>query len=149
MSILRFVALATVALALSGQTSPPKYAPGQVWEYRTRPQDAGSLIKIQQVSDLGGSKVYHISIVGVHFATRGIAGILPHIPVSDATLDASVKQRSATHMEFPTTALRDGISEWEKAKGGVFTIPVSQIIDIVDEQTSHANKANATNSNKR
>lgn len=44
MPLLRFVALATVALALSGQAASPKYEPGQVWEYRTRPQDVGSLL---------------------------------------------------------------------------------------------------------
>jgi hypothetical protein len=135
MSILRFASLAAAIVVLSGPTIPPKYAVGQVWEYRTRPQDAGSLLKIQQIGGFGSGKVYHLSITGVHVATPGIAGILPHIPVSETTLDASVTQLSSAHTEFPTTALQDGIAEWEKAKGGVFTIPMSQILDIVDDQT--------------
>lgn len=134
MAILRSVVLAAVALALSGQAAPAKYEAGQVWAYRTRPQDAGSLLKIQQVGDFGGSKVYHLSIVGVQFANRQIAGTLPHIPVSEATLDASVTQRASAQANFPTKALQDGIAEWETAKGGVFTIPVAQIIDIIDQQ---------------
>ena len=127
-----------VAMGLSGQAPPPKYVEGQVWEYRARPQDAGSLLKVQRVGMLGAKKVYHISVVGVHFATPGMAGVLPHIPVSDETLDASVIKLSATKQEFPTSALDEGIEEWQKAQGGVFTIPMSQIVGIVDEQTAKA-----------
>tara|TARA_R110000868_G_C10524780_1_gene733432 strand:+ start:103 stop:552 length:450 start_codon:yes stop_codon:yes gene_type:complete len=135
MKILRFAGLAAAALVLSGQTAPPKYVVGQIWEYRTRPQDAGSLLKVQQIADFGNDKVYHLSTIGVHFATPGISGVLPHIPVSETTLDASVTQLSSAHPEFPTTALQEGIAEWQKAKGGIFTIPMSQIMDIVDDQT--------------
>jgi len=144
MSILRFASLAAAALALSGQASPPKYVAGQIWEYRTRPQDAGSLLKIQQIGDYGGGKVYHLGIVGVHFASPGIAGILPHIPVSETTLDASVTRLSSAHPDFSTTALQDGIAEWQRAKGGIFTIPISQIVDIIDDQTGRALTASGT-----
>jgi hypothetical protein len=41
-----------------------------MWEYRTGPQDAGSLLKVQRVGMMGANKVYHISVVGIHFATR-------------------------------------------------------------------------------
>jgi hypothetical protein len=126
------------AMGLSGQAPPPKYVEGQVWEYRTRPQDAGSLLKVQRISMMEAKKVYHISVVGVHFATPGIAGILPHIPVSDETLDASVTKLSAEKRDFPTSALDEGIAEWRKAQGGVFTIPMSQIVGIIDEQMASA-----------
>lgn len=135
MSPLRIVGLLLAAGSLSGQAPPARYAAGQVWEYRTRTQDAGSLLKVQRIELLGQQKVYHISVIGVHFSTRGIAGILPHIPVSDETLDASVTKLSATKPDFPTTALDEGIEEWRKAKGGIFTIPMSQIVGIIDDQT--------------
>ena len=64
--------------------------------------------------------------------------MLPHIPVSDETLDASVTKLSATKQEFPTTALDEGIEEWRRANGGVFTIPMSQIVGIIDDQTARA-----------
>lgn len=126
------------AMGLSGQAPPAKYLEGQVWEYRTRPQDAGSLLKVQRVGRMGAKKVYHISVVGVHFATAGIAGMLPHIPVSEETLDASVTKLSAAKRDFPTSALDEGIEEWRKAQGGVFTIPMSQIVGIIDEQAANA-----------
>ena len=132
------------AMGLSGQAKPPKYVEGQVWEYRTRPQDAGSLLKVQRVEMMGAKKVYHISVVGVHFATPGISGILPHIPVSDETLDASVTKLSAETRDFPTSALDEGIEEWRKAQGGVFTIPMSQIIGIIDDHTATAQIRSST-----
>lgn len=115
-----------------------------MWEYRTRPQDAGSLLKVQRVTMMGENRVYHISVVGVHFATPGIAGILPHVPVSDKTLDASVTKLSAEKRDFPTSALDEGIEEWRAARGGVFTIPMSQIVGIIDEQTATAQMQAAT-----
>ena len=138
MNLLSVAAALLAATGLSGQASSPKYVEGQVWEYRTRPQDAGSLLKVQRVEMMGAEKVYHISVVGVHFATPGIAGILPHIPVSGETLDASVTKLSAEKRDFPTSALDEGIDEWRKAQGGVFTIPLSQIVGIIDDQTATA-----------
>jgi len=64
-----------------------------------------------------------------------MAGILPHIPVSATTLDASVTHLAAQHPEFPTVALQKGIAEWRAAKGGVFTIPISEIVEVADNQT--------------
>lgn len=138
MKLLSVAAALLAATGLSGQASSTKYVEGQVWEYRTRPQDAGSLLKVQRVEMMGAEKVYHISVVGVHFATPGIAGILPHIPVSEETLDASVTKLSAEKREFPTSALDEGIEEWRKAQGGVFTIPISQIVGIIDDQMATA-----------
>ena len=116
-----------------------KYAEGQVWEYHARPQDAGSLLKIQKISIIADRKVYHVSIIGVHFARPGIAGMLPHAPVSEETLDASVTRPSSSSVAFPLLSTVDeGIAEWERAQGGVFTIPVSQIVDLADKQISGA-----------
>lgn len=130
------IALLGVDASLSAQTPAPKYAAGQVWEYRTRPQDAGSLLKIQRIETLRDRPVYHISIIGVHFTQPGFAGILPHLPVSDQTLDASVTRLSPTSPDFPTTGVDEGIAEWRKAEGGVFTIPVAEIIGIVEQTVS-------------
>ena len=127
------------AIALSAQTKPMTYSEGQVWEYKTRPRDAGSLLKIQKITELDNQKVYHLSVIGIHFRTPGILGMLLHTPVSKATLDASVTKPSSSTMAFPTTAVDEGIAEWQRARGGVFTIPVSQIVDIADEQMSKAN----------
>lgn len=128
--------LATVAIMVCAQAPAPKYAAGQVWDYHTRPQDAGSRLKIQQVELLDGRPVYHISIIGVHFQRRDVLGTLPHLPVSDITLDASVTSVSTAAADFPVSSAQEGIAEWRQANGGVFTIPISQILQIADDQVS-------------
>ncbi|MFA6117239.1 MAG: hypothetical protein WC729_24790 [Sphingomonas sp.] len=135
MNLLRTAMLIVTAMALSGQSPPAPYAEGQVWEYHNRPQDAGSLLKIQKIEAYGDGKVYHLSITGVHFGRPGMADILPHIPVSAVTLDKSVTRLSTANPDLSATALQEGVAEWKKAKGGTFTIPVSEIVDIVDTQT--------------
>ena len=133
MSIWRCLGLILAFLSLSGQTGAAKYEVGQVWEYRPRPQDAGSLLKIQQIGLDGSKKVYHISVIGVHFSTPGAAGFLPHLPVSAETLVASVTRQMPSTTAFPSLLFEAGIAEWQKAKGGVFTVPMSEIVAYVDE----------------
>jgi len=61
--------------------------------------------------------------------------MLPHAPVSQQTLDASVTKLSSSDRSFPPPD--SGIEEWKQAKGGVFTITVAEIIDILDQQTAN------------
>ena len=117
------------------QTDHPAYAAGQVWTYHTRPGDDGSLLKIQQVEDdpaltkLG--PIYHISIIRVHLGpTRGLNEI-GHSPVSKETLDKSVVALVKTEAAFPDAS--GGIEQWRAAKGGVFTISVAEIVDLIDK----------------
>ena len=136
MALLAALTALLVGAGLFAQAPTPKYAVGQVWEYKTRPQDAGSLLKIQRIEADGDRPVYHISIIGVHFSRPGFAGTLPHLPVSDQTLDASVTRLSPAAPDFPTTSVDEGIAEWRKAEGGVFTIPVAEIIGILEQSVS-------------
>lgn len=114
-----------------------RYAEGQVWEYRTRPGEEGSLLKIQRVElppGTGpGAEIYHISIIGLHLNGQTE---LQHAPVSREALDASVTRLSDSRVAFPD--VMQGISEWREARGGVFTIPVAQIAQIVDQAIRRA-----------
>ena len=140
-SLFQAFLIMVTAAGTPAQAATATYAVGQVWEYKARPQDAGSLLKIQNITELKNHQVYHVSVIGVHLRAPGIAGVLPHMPVSRATLDASVIKLSASKAAFPTSAVDEGIAEWQRARGGVFTIPMSQIIEIIDEQTSKATEA--------
>ncbi|MFZ5747485.1 MAG: hypothetical protein ACOY45_07480 [Pseudomonadota bacterium] len=133
------LALAIAWIALSAQTAPLHYSAGQVWQYRTRPQDAGSRVKIQRVERIGDSDVYHVSIVGLHFRTEQVIGTLPHLPVSRQTLDKSVTELApSAPADFPDDAVDAGIAEWRRAEGGVFTISLAEIADFLDDQLSGA-----------
>ena len=134
------VGVALVAASPSTQAaSPQDYAVGQIWEYKTRDGDEGSLLKIQQVEDSPALKkmgpIYHISVVGFRLANAQVTPVLPHAPVSRETLDASVVRLSRAQVAFPDHA--EGVRAWREAEGGVYTIPVSLIVDLLDKQTAN------------
>ncbi|WP_408588318.1 hypothetical protein [Novosphingobium sp.] len=130
--------LTLAALFLSSLigAAPPvthQFSEGQVWEYQTRPGDEGSLLKIQKIEPLTGmaqpERVFHITIIGVHFRAGDEPQALGHAPFSQAALDASVTRLSRSQALFPDAA--EGIAEWRKANGGVFTITVAAAVETV------------------
>lgn len=131
------IAFALLALPLLGAAESDRYREGQVWEYRTRAGDDGSLLKIQSIGvypEFDNVPVYHISVTGFRFSNPKVLPELPHAPVSRATLDASVTRPGSTNRAFPDAG--PGIAEWQKAHGGVFTISVAEIVALVDQQTA-------------
>jgi hypothetical protein len=111
---------------------PARFHEGQVWEYRTRPGDEGSLLKIQRVenwSHAGHGTIYHISVIGVRLGGR--AGIeIQHLPVSELTLNASVTRLSPSTAAFPSPD--EGIAIWRADNGGVYDIPLAEILAITE-----------------
>jgi hypothetical protein len=137
-SIFTSLALLFAALLSGGAApAPSRYAAGQVWEYRHRPQDTASLLRIQKVEDGGKlGPIYHISVIGLSLRNTAIAGVLPHTPVSAATLDMSVTRLSDADRTWPDA--EPGIAQWRADNGGVFTISVAAIVQVIDDQTANA-----------
>ena len=133
---------AILALLIGAAPLHSKYAEGQIWEYRTRPSDAGSLIKIQKIENLPAlnesDKVYHLSVIGLHFNNEALAGVVMHIPVSQKTLDSSVTRLSELRPDFPDPS--EGISQWREARGGVFTVSLAEIMDFVEQTIDGARR---------
>lgn len=117
------------------QSKPRDYREGQVWEYRTRPGDEGSQLKIQKIEPFPGlgeeGMVFHISIAGVCLKKPGLQPLISHAPVSQESLDASVSHLSEGGMDFPSAD--DGITAWRNDRGGVFTIPVADVVAYIDD----------------
>ncbi|MBN8808954.1 MAG: hypothetical protein J0I47_12085 [Sphingomonas sp.] len=122
--------LAMIPLPASAQAR--SYVEGQVWAYKTRPGDDGSLLKIQKIeTDKRGRPIYHISVIGFHLSDPHYAPILPHEPVSQQSLDESVTELKADPGTFPSAD--SGIAEWRSANGGVYTISIAKTIDVLDQ----------------
>lgn len=119
----------------AAQAAPNIYAEGQVWEYRTRPSDPGSLLKIQKIDTDPRRPVnrviYHISIIGIRLNDPAVRREISHVPVTREALDDSVIRTIPSRPTFPDVS--DGIAEWRRVKGGVFTLPIAQIIDVVEQ----------------
>lgn len=134
--VLTLSPLLALALPVTAEARPEDYAEGQVWQYAARPQDPGSLVKIQKIEMENGRPVYHVSVVGVRFSHMRRAGALPHLPVSAEALDASVTRRVTVAEDFPDADAEEGIAEWHLARGGVLTTPLAQVLDDVDAMLS-------------
>ena len=115
-----------------------EYAVGQVWAYKTAPGDEGSLIKIQEIEEIGHEDqpltVYHISMTGVAVSVQAERMVVQHLPVSRQTLDASVTEQVAVSPQFPDHS--EGKAQWAAANGGVFTITLAQIAEILRGQVT-------------
>lgn len=130
------VGLVGLVTLTGAEQRPQTYAEGQVWEYHHRAGDDGSQLKIQKI-ELSEARstadpIYHISVVGVNFSGIGLADGIQHLPVSRQTLDASVTQPAKSPASFPDPT--EGIAQWRAAKGGVFKIPVAEIVEMVGQQ---------------
>lgn len=112
-----------------------EYAVGQVWAYDTAPEDKGSVIQIREIEQIGPADqpmtVYHISMAGISVGQDMAIGV-GHLPVSRATLDASVTEMVEDAPPFDDYT--EGKAQWEAANGGVFTISLREIAGIVRGQ---------------
>lgn len=129
--LILIVVFATPALA-----QDRRYEAGQVWNYRTDARDAGSLIKIQLVEETEdpSQPIYHISMIGIRVDGLPEAINIEHLPVSQETLDTSVTQLADPATPFPD--YRGGYDIWRADNGGVFTITLVQIADIIRQSLS-------------
>lgn len=135
-------AFAFACLVLAGGSSlsakPNDYLEGQVWEYKVRPQDPASLLKIQKIDrDPRRAEhrvIYHISVIHVHLNDPAVLRDISQIPVARESLDDSVTRLANPRTAFPDAS--EGIAEWRRVKGGVFTTPIAQIVDVVEQTMS-------------
>lgn len=134
-----------VILCLFAMPAIADYDVGQVWEYETRPGEESSLVYIVKVDEhekLG--KIFHISIVGIKIgnpaAEKGYVDSLPHAPVSEEALRASLTKLVRSAKILPDFA--EGYAIWRQAfdsgEAGIFTVPVHEIVSFIE----HAVNAN-------
>ena len=124
----RVIAILAAAIMLMGFQAPALQV-GQVWSYDTRPKDAGSLLKIQKISQKDGQPVYHISLIGVRVGGKSID--VHHMPFTAEALNESINRLVADPGRFPDA--EDAIAQWRKADGGVFTIRVKSATELLEQ----------------
>jgi hypothetical protein len=121
--------------------SNEKYKEGQVWSYKTRENESNSkiyIVKIEYNKTIG--KIYHIYIDNLNiknpYQKSKIQNNLSHSPVSEKTLDDSVIKIVTAKYEN-NIDISDGYVAWKEAfddgKAGVFTIPVNEIIQCIED----------------
>ncbi len=130
-------AVAALLLLLGGAAgarADSRFQAGQKWAYQTRHGEEGStliVLKVEQQPKLG--QIVHIAIQGLKLRTTpGVVQTeIPHAPISAKALDGSVTRLLADKVAIPDFA--DGYAQWKAAHGGVFTIGVARIVDVVEQ----------------
>jgi hypothetical protein len=111
-----------------------KFAPGQVWGYKTRDNEANStltILKVESIPKLG--MVIHIRVDRIRL--RNCTGgpepnKFEHMPFTREAVERSVTRLLK---ESSVPDFQEGYNQWRKACGGVYTITVAEAINVAEE----------------
>lgn len=106
---------------------------GQVWTLRA-PMERTARIRVGRIEDSGAT--IHVSLWDVRPPVPNRSGALQdpiwasHLPISSAALLRSVDQlaQDSPPEHFD---LEPGYQHWRQANGGVFTITVAEIVNVI------------------
>ena len=125
------------------EVSDPKYKPGQVWSYATRPGEEQSTLTILRIEELSDKKrIVHIRVD--HIRLKNCTGgpepdNAQHMPFAKEALDGSVI-KIISKRDIPD--YRVGYQEWREAwdahNAGFYTISVSAAVDVMQESFRQA-----------
>jgi hypothetical protein len=111
------------------------FAPGQMWSYATRPGEEQSRIIIDAVDhdERLGTMVY-VTVQGIGIKNprlkQGIQDMI-HLPFSEEALYKSGITKVSDNEQLP--AFQEGYEEWKKQNGGVFTVPVADVLAAIEK----------------
>ena len=119
------------------------FQPGQVWRAKGRPQDKDPHVAVLAVHfDLQLGPIVSIAMTGVHirnaFVEGGVQTQLPHAPISAESLAAAVTELlaengpTADHPGF-ADAYQEWLEPFNTGEAGVFTIPLPEILDLIEQ----------------
>ncbi|HEY9536912.1 MAG TPA: hypothetical protein VIS03_04905 [Kiloniellaceae bacterium] len=139
-AVLAVIVLLSLAAAPALAAS---FEEGQIWRYQTRPGEEASRLFIARIDrGLGTQSIYHIYVDGLKLKNPlyegGVQDHLPHAPVTRQALEASVTELLQEDAAMPD--ISEGYAAWllafEKGQAGVFTQPVNQIVQLIENAFS-------------
>ena len=125
-----------------------RFQVGQIWQYKTRPDDPQSVLQIVKVDLLHGKEVaIHIQVRGLNMKsspTEPDKGIASHLPFSEEAVEASVTNLLQRVSPLPDD-FEEGYEMWRKAflegKAGIFSAPVVEVISMIDDTMLNGSKS--------
>jgi hypothetical protein len=126
-----------------GKPSKTGFEVGQVWRYKTRPQDPDSTFIVTKIDKLKGHKIVHVFVTDVRIVDsthpKGYTTYISRVPMEEKALMDSTVGLVRSKVELPDHAL-DGYDEWRKqfdaGKAGAYSQPLYTFIGFVDQQMS-------------
>lgn len=149
--MIRFLILTITALfviSCKDNSVTTKYTVGQEWNYKTRKGEENSTLKILKIEEYPETgKVIHISVNRLRMknpaSPEGFAQTLSHIPISEEALNKSITKVQNETKKMPDSTEMDGYSYWKKefnnGNAGIFTIPVSEIVNGMERSIASGN----------
>jgi hypothetical protein len=113
---------------------PSRFAAGQKWAYQTRPGEEGSFVVVLKVERDDKDAIVHIAIEALKLKNPRAGKVserIGHSPISEKALAASVTKRLAENVPLPD--FEEGYASWKAAHGGVFTIPIAEIVATIEK----------------
>ncbi|MBV9926805.1 MAG: hypothetical protein JOZ96_17430 [Acidobacteria bacterium] len=119
-------------------TTESKYKVGQVWSYKTRPDEKDStfvVLKVENHPKLGN--IVHIALRGLRLKKPNgdfIEGA-SHLPFAEEAINKSALKLVKEKAELPD--FEEGYGLWREAfdagKAGVYTISVAEAVGVMEE----------------
>jgi hypothetical protein len=136
---MRFLFTITCFFILSSVANAVQFEPGQVWKYKTRPQERRSTLTVVRVDKIGDTRVIHVSLVGLKMKNprkeEGVSETVSDLPISREALQQSVTDLVGVSDTLPD--YEEGYRIWRKAftegRAGYFTEPVSNCLDYMEQ----------------
>jgi hypothetical protein len=124
------------------ESKHPRYSPGQVWSYKTRPHEAQSrltILRIDKTDKVGF--IVHARVDGLAIknptAPHGVAETISHLPFAADAIDASVVKLERTDL---VPDFHEGYETWredfDRGKAGVWKIPVAEAVSAMESVLS-------------
>jgi hypothetical protein len=107
---------------------------GAVWSYESRPGEEASTFTVRCIEETpGGGRSVHIEVDGVSIqAAGGTTDSIGHLAVTEDSLTEVIVERVGFDDGPASQSFVDGYSSWRDSNGGVWTVPLAQVIDDVE-----------------
>jgi hypothetical protein len=119
----------------------PEYVPGQVWNYKTRTDEADSTLTILKIESYPALTTIHIRIDNVRITDcQGdqVSHTISHAPITKDALDQSVTQLVRQEPQIP--GFEEEYQDWISDQGGTFIMPVAEVVAILEDTCRYGNK---------
>lgn len=138
-----FPALVLLACSVIGPpafSAKNDYQVGQVWSYKTRPQEEQSTVTIVLIENNGRlGPIVHISVSGLKLKNPDAPDqpydVIAHMPFSQKAIDKSVIKLIKENAELPD--FKEGYEAWRLAfdnnQATIYNVPIAEAIDKAEK----------------